>query len=111
MAGGELEILVIATAVRMFVFDSHVRKLHPVTDDRQAIRRCPCTNLLRRSIWTSRVPVPSPSTGVEEPLVLAFQFVVHDDPANTGALLVQTLSSGGIDTGELRVMRGFSWLY
>jgi hypothetical protein len=48
---------------------------------------------------------------MEEPLVLAFQFVVHDDPANAGALRVQTLSSGGIDTGELRIVRGFSWLY
>ena len=39
--GCELEVLVIPPAVRVFVFDSHVRELDALTDDRQAVCRCP----------------------------------------------------------------------
>jgi len=48
---------------------------------------------------------------LEEPLILALQFVIHDDPMNARATCVEALCGGGIDTRELRVVRRFSRLH
>ena len=110
MAGRQLEILAIQTAVRVLVLDPHVRELHALLHDRQAVRVRPRADLFRRSIRPSRAVAGRSIPLLQEALVVPLQLVVHDDPADPATACVQPLRRLGVDARELRIMRGFARL-
>ena len=101
VAGRQLEILAIETAVGVLVFDPHVRELHVVA----ARPGRPWASAHARISSADRVgrPERSPAVSVrllQEALVVPLQLVVHDDAADPATAGVQTLRGLGVQRGR-----------
>jgi hypothetical protein len=71
----------------------------------QVVFARPSCDLLRLPIRSSVAILPAPVAFVEEPLVVALQLVVQDDPIHSAALLAEALLGAQVGAIDLRVVR------
>ena len=105
MGGDNLDVLMPRAAVPVFVLDTGIREPDVPIVVRQFVLARPPRDLLGLAIRPA-VAVLLPSIAlVEEPLIVALEFVVEDDTADAAALVPQSLVGalvGAIDLGVVR---------
>jgi len=106
--GQDLNVLALAEAVSLFVFDPEIREVHLIIEERKVVFCGPGTNLIFGPIRVAVVVVAVAIVGVQPLLIVALEFIVEDDPFDPRAAVVKPLSRVQIGVEDLRVVFQFS---
>jgi hypothetical protein len=85
----DLDVLPIPPPIRLLVLDADVREVHLIIEVWQFVFERPLTNLIWRSIRVSIVVLAVLVMLVQPALVFALEFMIKDDPIDTGAAFQQ----------------------
>jgi hypothetical protein len=111
VAGHDLEILMPRTAVTVFVLDAGIRESDvPIVVRQLVLPRPPC-NLFWFTVRPAVAVFLAPIALVQEPLIIALEFVIEDDAPNPAALVTKSLRGaliGGVDIGVVRQLARLS---
>ena len=91
MAGHDFEVLVTGQPIAVLILDARIREVNVSVVVRQVVLASPPRDLLRLAV---RPPIAILLTAialVEEPLIVALEFVVEDDTVDAATLFPQSL--------------------
>jgi hypothetical protein len=101
--GHHLDVLVLVAATEL-VLDSEVGEMDLVAEVRELVFGGPTLDVARIAIRPA-IAVGATAIGFLEPfLIVAFEFLIEDDAANVGALLVQAFRLAEVGAIQLRIM-------
>jgi hypothetical protein len=106
-----LNVLDRVAAVALVVLDPHIGELNVAVAIREVVLASPLPDLLGLPIRTTRRVRAVVIRPLEEPLILALQFAVQDNAAQTSATGQQAIGCFRIRTIEASVMRELSRLH
>ena len=104
MDGDDLDVLVVAAAVDLLVFDPQVGEMDLLVEVREVVFERPFLDLPRVAIRVAVVVVAVPIALVQPLLVLALELVVQDDAFDVRVALVQALRDAQIRLVDLGVV-------
>jgi hypothetical protein len=111
VAGHYLQVLVSRPPVAVLILDARVGEVNVSVVVRQVVLASPPGDLLRLAIGPAIAVVLSSIALVEEPLIVALEFVVEDDTVDAATLFPQSLLCtlvGSIDLGVVRQLARLS---
>ena len=110
VGGHDFDVLMPRAAIAVLVLDAGIRETDVPIVVRQLVLTGPARDLGRLAIRPAVAVLPAAIALVEEPLIVALEFIVENDSANPSALASQALVGALIGAIDLSVVRQLAGL-